>query len=393
MRVDANMKKKSILVSATRVFAKKGFHETTISDVAKNAGLSDSAVYKYFTGKEELLFTIPEEAMNTYLTNLEEQIEGIKGADNKLRKLITYQCRYITTNKDYTHIISLDCRSNKNFYASPAYKLVRDYSMIVIQFIKEGVEEGVFSDLWSPRLMRDMILGTINQVALNWIFNDTPSPIDRAESISELILKSIGSKKSEEGKLNSKAHKIERIIEAASKIFAEKGYEGATISEIAKEAKVADGTIYEYYQNKENLTIGIPEEKLLDLLNYIEDISPEKKLERLILSCFLFYNNNRHFTTILILLLRSNRKFYRSESFKIFDKIRYKIRDIIVEGREQGVFSTDFDIWTFCDLIFGTIDYLIIPWVMFKREYDLLKVGEEAYRLFLNAIRTECENQ
>jgi TetR/AcrR family fatty acid metabolism transcriptional regulator len=382
-----DIKRTSIVESATRVFSEKGFFESTISDIAKGSRMADSGVYKYFKGKEEILFTIPEEAMKIYLSNLDDQIEGIKGAENKLRKLIWYHCKYFTTNREYTHVLLLECRSNTRFYNSNAYKLIQDYSKIIIDIIGEGMREGIICELVSPGLLRDMIMGTIDHAALNWIFKNTPSPLDQAENISELILNSFRSNKSLGNKLDSKARKRKRIIEASTKIFAEKGYDGATISEIAKEAEVADGTIYEYYQSKENLIVSIPEENLVKLLSYIDETSPEKKLERMILFCFRFFNNNRYFTSILVLMLRPNRKFYKSESDKILGKICDKITEIIVKGREQGVFSKDFDILTFHDLVFGTIDHIIIPWVIFKRKYNLFQVGEKASRLFINAIR------
>ena len=387
MKKKIEIKRTSILESATRVFSEKGFFESTISDIARGAGIADSGVYHHFKGKEEILFTIPEEQMKSFLTNLDDQLEGIKGVENKLRKLIWYHCKYFTTNRQYTDVLLLECRSNTRFYNSKAYKLIKDYSKIIIDIIEEGMREGGICHLTSPRLVRDMIMGTVDHAALNWVFKDYPSPLDRAESISELILSSLRSKKNIKNKLDSKDGKRKRIIEAATRIFAEKGYDGATISEIAKEAEVADGTIYEYYKSKEDLIVSIPEENLLELLSYIDETSPDKKLERIIVFCFRFFNNNRYFTSILVLMLRPNRRFYKSESKRILDKIGDKIGDIIIEGREQGVFSNDFDIPVFQDLVFGTIDHIIIPWVIFKRKYNLLQMGEEASKLFLNAIR------
>ncbi len=382
-----DIKRTSILNSANKVFSEKGFFQTTISEIAKGAGIADSAVYRYFKGKEEILFAIPEEQMNLYLSNLDDQTEGIKGAENKLRKLIWYHCKFFTTHRAYTHVLLLECRSNTRFYGSKAYELIRKYSQIIIRIIEEGIQEGRISDSVSPRLLRDMIMGTIDHAALDWIFKNAPSPLEQAENISELILNSARSNIGHGNELDSKAKKRKRIIEAATRIFAEKGYEGATISEIAKEAEVADGTIYDYYESKENLIVNIPEENLKELFHYIDETSPEKKLERMILFCFRFLNNNRHFTSILVLMLRSNRKFYKSESDKILGKIRDRIGDIIVEGIKQSVFLRDIDIPTFHHLMFGTIDHIIIPWVIFKRKYSLLEVGEEASKLFVDAIR------
>jgi len=324
--------------------------------------------------------------MIQFLSSLSDQLEGIKGADNKLRKLIWFHCKYFTANREYTNVLLLECRANARFYSSKAYKLIKDYSKIIIGLIEEGMSEGLFYDVKSPNLVRDMVMGTMDHAALSWVFREYQSPLARADSIADLILRSLNFKKSIETVLDSKTERKRVIVQSATKIFAEKGYDGATISEIAKEAKVADGTIYEYYRNKEDLFLNIPEENLLELLSYIDGASPEKKLERAILFCFRFLNNNRYFTSILVLMLRPNRKFYQSRGNTILQEIEQKIGDIILEGREQGIFSSDFEITVFQDLVFGTIDHIIIPWVIFKRKYNLLQIGEEASRLFVNAI-------
>jgi len=57
----SELRKQEILTAAEKVFAKKGFHQATISDVSREAGLSEATIYEYFSSKEELLFSIPGE--------------------------------------------------------------------------------------------------------------------------------------------------------------------------------------------------------------------------------------------------------------------------------------------------------------------------------------------
>jgi TetR/AcrR family fatty acid metabolism transcriptional regulator len=380
-------KRASILQSATEVFSKKGFAEATISDIARGAGITDSGVYHYFRGKEDILFTIPEDEMNVFLSNAQEQIEGIKGAENKLRKLIWYHCKYFTTKKEYTRLLLLECRSNTSFYSSKAYKSIKDYSRIIISILEEGIKEGVIQEQTNLRLLRDMIMGCIDHAALNWVLRDSPSPLEKAEVLHELIMNSCRSPQRNKPQQDSKHIKKKRIIDVATKIFAEKRY-NATVSQIAKKAGVAEGTIYEYYQSKESLLVSIPEEKLRELIEYIEERSPEKRLERVILFCLRFFNNNRDFTSILVLMLRPNSRFYDSKSYQMLDKISDNIGSLVVEGMREKVFLEDIDVDTYLDLVFGTIDHITIPWVIFEREYDLLQVGEEASKLFVNAIRS-----
>lgn len=381
-----DLKRTSILDSATKVFSEKGFTESTISEIAKSAKIGDSAVYDYFKGKEEILFAIPEENMTVFLFNLEDQLEGIKGAENKLRKLIWHHCKFFATHKEYTHVLLLVCRSNPRFYNSEAYRLIKDYSNIIINIVEEGIREGKICGLSSPRVLRDMIMGTIDHVALNWIMKSTPNPLTQAEEIYEMIINPVKPRASERISLHPKVKKRKQIINAATKILSNKGYNKATISEIAKEAGVADGTIYEYFGSKENLLISIPEEKLGEFLIDINEVSPEKKLKKMILEYFRFFNANRDYTSILVLMLRPNRKFYNSTSYQVIDKISNIFQDIIVEGQQKGIFLQNFNIDIFQNLIFGTIDHITIPWVIFKRKYDLLQVGEEASELLTKAI-------
>jgi len=387
-RNDSDLKKNAILESARQIFAEKGFVNTTISEIALTAGIADSAVYKYFNGKEKVLFAIPEQDMELFFHSLGDHLEGIMGAENKLRKLIWYHCKYFTTNIAYTRILLLECRSNPNFYNSEGYGLIRKYSDLIISIIDEGKEQGVIDATASTRLLRDMIMGTMDRVALNWIMQRGPRPLDKAEKIFELIRNAARNFDALENINEPKVKKRKRIIDAATKVFAKKGYATATIAGIAKAAGVAEGTIYEYYKSKEDLMINIPEEKLAELISYFDGVSPDKQLERVILFCFRFFHNNRDFTSILVLMLRANRNFYDSRSQDLLERLGGNIRSLVLDGMEKGLFAVDIDVEIFIDMIFGTIDHIIIPWVIFERKYGLLEIGEQATKLFINAIKS-----
>jgi TetR/AcrR family fatty acid metabolism transcriptional regulator len=105
-------KKRLILKVATEVFAEKGFHETTVSQIAQKANIAEGSIYHYFESKEDLLFSIPEERMENFLSGLRESLEGVKGALNKIRKLIWYHLNFYEKNKDYTQILLPELRSS-----------------------------------------------------------------------------------------------------------------------------------------------------------------------------------------------------------------------------------------------------------------------------------------
>ncbi len=77
-----------IIRAATSVFAENGYQKATMSEISRIAGLSEAAIYEYFQGKEDLLLTIPNEWVSEAIIEVEEQLFGIRGAVNQLRKFL-----------------------------------------------------------------------------------------------------------------------------------------------------------------------------------------------------------------------------------------------------------------------------------------------------------------
>ena len=85
--VQSEQKKKLILKVATEVFAERGFNETTVSQIAQKAKIAEGSIYHYFKNKEDLLFSIPEERMENFLSGLYESLEGVEGSFRRSRRL------------------------------------------------------------------------------------------------------------------------------------------------------------------------------------------------------------------------------------------------------------------------------------------------------------------
>ncbi|MBW2368533.1 MAG: TetR/AcrR family transcriptional regulator [Deltaproteobacteria bacterium] len=382
-------KKQVILASATKIFAEKGFADATISEIAKGAGLTSSGIYLYYKNKEALLFTVIENFMIESNAGLTEHLQGIRGAENKLRKAIWYHCKSYSISKKVIKII-LEARSYPRFYKSSAYTALKQYARIINDIIAEGMQAGVFCGVSSPMILRDMILGTVDHIAINWTMKDVPDSSDHAEKIYDLVMRAVQPAPKDKNrlakKLANKAEKRVRIINSATALFTEKGFNDTSMLEIAQKADVAEGTVYEYFRNKENLLISIPHEKLTRLYDTVSGNSLEIKLKSVITSIFEFYYNEKDYSTILVLMLRTNKKFHNSESNEIIEKLFTIIEEIIVTGQGQ-YFKANLDLNLCRDLLFGTLDHIMIPWIIFDRRYDWKALGAEVSDLFVNAIR------
>jgi len=190
----AENKKQLILKVATEVFAEKGFNEATVSQIAQKAHVAEGSIYDYFKNKEDLLFSIPEERMENFLSGLQEHLEGVSGALHKLRKLIWYHLNFYEKNKDYVLILLQNIQNNPRFHFTRAYHLIREFSKLVVQIIEEGKKEGVIRGSIDSRLLRDAILGAIEHTTIRGsILGRLPKLTETANPLYDFFVSGIQS--------------------------------------------------------------------------------------------------------------------------------------------------------------------------------------------------------
>jgi AcrR family transcriptional regulator len=159
-------KRHAILRAAEIVFAGKGFHEATISDIAEKAHVSEATIYEYFSSKEELLFSIPAEVTRDHLSKSKEALEYVRGAANRLRMLIYRHLRLYSTNPNYAKVVMLILKSNRNFLKTDSYKVIQESAGLTIKVIKEGIASGEFRSDLNPYLVRAMIWGSVEHLVI-----------------------------------------------------------------------------------------------------------------------------------------------------------------------------------------------------------------------------------
>jgi AcrR family transcriptional regulator len=170
----------------------KEFSAITTAEIAKNAGVTEALIYKYFTDKRDLLHQVLREYLEYYGFQLATDLRGIKGAFNKLRKLIWSHINVYATNRVFARILLIEVRNHPDYYKSETYKLVQKYSNTVLSIIKEGIRDREIRDDIPPKLIRHGILGSIEQVCLSGIiFGREISPDDLTEDLCEFVFRGI----------------------------------------------------------------------------------------------------------------------------------------------------------------------------------------------------------
>ncbi|MBA4394892.1 MAG: TetR/AcrR family transcriptional regulator, partial [Desulfobacca sp.] len=192
------IRKGQILNAAERIFAQKGYHDATISDVAREAKVSEATIYEYFPSKEELLFSIPRETVRHSKDRIEFMLQFIQGASNRLRAVIYHYLWFYETNPDYAAVTMMILKQNRKFLEEPAYQDIREVSRVILQIVAEGVAAGEFKADINPHLVRSAILGTIEHMLTRRILLGKPDDlIGFTDSLTDLIVNGISTRKSE----------------------------------------------------------------------------------------------------------------------------------------------------------------------------------------------------
>jgi len=386
-------KRLKILASAEEIVSAKGLSDTTVSEIAKAAGVADSIIYQHFKGKEDVVFSIPAEREAEFFSLLTEHLEGIRDSESRLSKVLWCYLRYCDMHPGYAKILYFDCLSSMDFYQSRGYEPIRRYARILLDCLNQGVEEGQFRADVDTRLVRDMVLGLIGCELLSFIaVGEIDSVVPDLEHMMYLIHCML------EPRPDNEEGKADKILNAAERIFAEKGYYRARLAEIAKFAGVAEGTVYEYFGNKEKLLLSIPDRHFRrymdDLPEVFEIRNPIRKLRRFIKYYFSLFSNERDFLKTFLIQIQLSRRFYGTEHFERFVKFFRIIEQIVEEGKSQGCFRQGVNPRVFRNMFIGTFNNLTLRWFILQsdRQIDKMQRIDEVADLLTSAVAVSDVN-
>ena len=185
--------------------------------------------------------------------------------------------------------------------------------------------------------------------------------------------------------------KREQILRAAIEVFAQKGYFAARMTDVAKQAEVADGTLYLYFEGKEHLLMSIFEDVLSRSIDRLRaEISqlddPLLKLRTMIRLHLETLGKDRSLAHVLQIETRHSRRFLRLFTRGRLGEYLGILRQIIEEGQDLGRFRSDISPGLATDLVFGATDELVTSWLLSEDAGDLARHGDQLTRLFLGGL-------
>jgi TetR/AcrR family fatty acid metabolism transcriptional regulator len=185
--------------------------------------------------------------------------------------------------------------------------------------------------------------------------------------------------------------KRQRILRAAVDVFAEHGYFNAKVAQIAKAAGVADGTIYLYFQGKEDLLITIFREHTRSYLEALElrmgdTERAEDRLRTAVRHHLETLGRDRALAVVSQVELRHSLKFLSLFSQQEVADYLNVIRKIVEHGQESGAFRRNVHPQLAAKAIFGVLDEMVTSWMLSEKHYDLAAQSEQVSDLILTGL-------
>ena len=171
------------------------------------------------------------------------------------------------------------------------------------------------------------------------------------------------------------------ILNAAIKVVAKNGYYNARTAEIAKEAGVAAGTIYNYFKNKDDLLISIFNEKLGEMVETLRGAmegmdDPDSKISVIVTSVMRLLQTDRNLAEIIVVELRQSAKFLKGPAMVKMLEFLALIEGAVAEGQSKGLYRKEVDPAVVAVLLVGCMESVLSMWIVgdfvpaFKKKYD-----------------------
>jgi TetR/AcrR family fatty acid metabolism transcriptional regulator len=171
--------------------------------------------------------------------------------------------------------------------------------------------------------------------------------------------------------------KRERILTAAVRVFAKSGFYATRVSDVAKAAGVADGTIYLYFKSKDELLVSLFEDRVERLLSFVRDELPKfpsapEKLRRVIEIQLGLLEGERDLAEVITVIIRQSSKLIKEYAAPKFAAYLDAIAQVVVEGQAAGDFRKDVSPHLVARATFGALDGIALLWALGRAEQGAL---------------------
>ncbi|NOY22391.1 MAG: TetR/AcrR family transcriptional regulator [Acidobacteria bacterium] len=188
MKLKKEEKKNKIIQAAIRTFARNGYFNSRVSEIAKEAGVADGTIYIYFKSKDEILSAIFDEALDKFVQVSEEKLKTVSDPIKRLETIAFLHLRYLGSNRDLATVFQIEFRHNIVFMEKFTRSKLRDYFRIIRETIEIGQQKEIFRKL-DPKFGARLFFGMIDEMVTSWLLSKKEYQLDKAaKSLTEAFV-------------------------------------------------------------------------------------------------------------------------------------------------------------------------------------------------------------
>jgi TetR/AcrR family fatty acid metabolism transcriptional regulator len=192
-RIEKNHKYHQILEAAIKVFARQGFHQSTVAQIAKEAGVADGTIYLYFKNKDDILVQFFSFRAKQVFESFREQVDRAQNSLDKLRNLIHRHLAEFQRDKDGAIVYQVETHQNSRLAEAQIKEMSQTYRDIIAEIVEQGQQEGTIRKDLYVGLVKRFIIGAVDEVINTWLHSDGQYDlVSMADPLVDLFVRGIG---------------------------------------------------------------------------------------------------------------------------------------------------------------------------------------------------------
>jgi TetR/AcrR family transcriptional regulator, fatty acid metabolism regulator protein len=184
-----------IIDAAVRIFARKGYYHSRVSDIAREAGMAAGTIYLYFKTKDDILVTLFRDKMAQFVSSARKAVAAEPDAVAKLRRLVRLHFEMLEGNPELAEVLQVELRQGQKFFRGASAQEISAYFALIAAVIEEGVAQGQLRPSLPVKIATKALFGAMDQMATSWVLGKRAYRlIDTADSVADIFLRGVAAK-------------------------------------------------------------------------------------------------------------------------------------------------------------------------------------------------------
>ena len=187
-----NDKHGQIIDAAVRVFARNGYYNSRVSDIAREAGIASGTIYLYFKTKDDILVTLFREKMAAWVAHLRAEIARENGAVAKVKRLVALHFTVLEQDPALAEVVQVELRQGHKFFRGASAHEVSAYLELIASILEDGQAAGTIRRDVPVKIATKVLFGAMDQVATSWVLGKRKYRLtDAADAVAAIFLRGV----------------------------------------------------------------------------------------------------------------------------------------------------------------------------------------------------------